>query len=302
MFDEEPTNQEPADTGVDTTALPGADVDQDDQTGYGNASDGADTGDQTLDNDDQAAALDAEEVEYEGKKYNVPKELKDALMRNVDYTRKTQEVSEQRRALETQAQEIQQAAQRQRQYLQEYAQLTAIDAQIEQFSKVDFNALNQTDPVQAQQLFFQYSQLKDMRGNVVNSLTQKEQQALEMQRSQTARQVQESRAVLAREIKGWSPEVHKQLSDYAVGMGFSQQEVANAINPNTWKLLHKAHQYDQIIQKTKSAASKPAAEPPKPATSIAARGSGNAPVNMQKLAKETPEEWMRRRNQQIRKR
>lgn len=302
MFEEDSTNQDSASPEVDSNTSPDTAVDQHDQAGYGTAPDAADAGDPNLDTNDQAAALDAEEVEYEGKKYNVPKELKDALMRNVDYTRKTQEVSEQRRALEAQSQEVQQAAQRQQQYLQEYAQLTAIDAQLQRYATTDWNALSQSDPVQAQQMFFQYSQLKDMRGNVVNSLTQKEQQTLEMQRQQTAKQVQESRAILAREIQGWSPEVHKTLSDYAVGMGFSQQEVANAINPNTWKLLHKAHQYDQIIQKTQSSAKPPAGPAPKPATTITARGSGNAPVNMQKLAKETPEEWMRRRNQEIRKR
>ena len=42
---------------------------------------------------------DDEEVEYEGKTYKVPKELKGALMKNADYTQKTQEVAEQRKSV-----------------------------------------------------------------------------------------------------------------------------------------------------------------------------------------------------------
>ena len=43
-----------------------------------------------------------EEVEHEGKKYQIPKPLKGALLMQADYTRKTQEVAEQRRAVEEQ--------------------------------------------------------------------------------------------------------------------------------------------------------------------------------------------------------
>jgi hypothetical protein len=53
---------------------------------------------------------DSEEVDYEGEKYKLPKKLKDALLRQQDYTQKTQQVAEQRRAIEAQAQQVQQHA------------------------------------------------------------------------------------------------------------------------------------------------------------------------------------------------
>src|SRR5947199_238059 len=40
------------------------------------------------------------EVEYGGKTYTLPAELKDALLRQADYTRKTQEVAQGRKALD----------------------------------------------------------------------------------------------------------------------------------------------------------------------------------------------------------
>ena len=47
---------------------------------------------------------EAEEVDFEGKKYLVAKELKDALLRQSDYTRKTQEVAETRKQIEAERQ------------------------------------------------------------------------------------------------------------------------------------------------------------------------------------------------------
>jgi hypothetical protein len=44
-------------------------------------------------------AEDGEEIEHEGRKYLVPKALKPLLLMQADYTRKTQEVAEQRRAV-----------------------------------------------------------------------------------------------------------------------------------------------------------------------------------------------------------
>jgi hypothetical protein len=61
------------------------------------------------DSDDADDSLD--EIEYEGKKHRVPKELKDAFMRNADYTQKTQQVAEARKTVESSWREAQQTAQ-----------------------------------------------------------------------------------------------------------------------------------------------------------------------------------------------
>src|SRR5215216_3195421 len=47
-----------------------------------------------------AEADEFEDVDFAGKQYRLPKELKSALMMQADYTRKTQDVAEQRKALE----------------------------------------------------------------------------------------------------------------------------------------------------------------------------------------------------------
>ena len=97
---DETTNPEP---GVDSTPAPEADA-YDDQP-----SDELADGEQS----DEPAPVDedAEEAEYDGKKFTGPKGIKEAILRQADYTRKTQEVAEQRKQVEAQAAQVQQFAQ-----------------------------------------------------------------------------------------------------------------------------------------------------------------------------------------------
>ena len=92
MDDNEATNlpdndQHAADAGAGVANLNEHD-DGANESGDGQPQDG-----QATNQDD-----DSEEVEHEGQKYRIPKALKSALMMNADYTRKTQEVAEQRPA------------------------------------------------------------------------------------------------------------------------------------------------------------------------------------------------------------
>ena len=240
---------------------------------------------------------DTEEVEYEGQKYAIPKALKPALMMNADYTRKTQEVAEQRRALEAQQQQLTQQAQSQQEYLQDAAKVVALDDQIKQFEQVDWNALNQQDPVKAQQLWMTYSQLKDNRADVLGQLQQKEQQRALDSQQRLAKQIEESNAVLARDIKGWSPELAGKLRDFAVEkLGFSAQELGQVTDARIVKLLHRAYVGDQLVAKQMGAATQTAVPQVKPVPTV----GSNAPAGKDPGRMST-DEWMKHRNEQLRK-
>src|SRR5437868_9942337 len=69
---------------------------------------------QAVDNESDAAGEEPEEsdeIEHEGRKYQVPKALKPLLLMQADYTRKTQEVAEQRRAVQAERQALHQTSQ-----------------------------------------------------------------------------------------------------------------------------------------------------------------------------------------------
>jgi hypothetical protein len=233
-----------------------------------------------------------EEIEHEGIKAKVPKELKDAFLRQQDYTRKTQEVAEQRRQIEAHAAEVQRQTQFQQQNIAEVAGIVSIDRQLAEFQKVDWPTLISQNPQQAQMLDLQMRKLQGERAQLANSLTQKQQQQALNQQQATARQIQESQRELERDIKGWSPDLAGKLSDYGKKIGFPPEVLANVTNPAFVKVLHKAFQLDQLYaQRT----AKPAATPAAPVTRVGAKAS-TAVTDPEKLS---ADDWMKWRNAQL---
>lgn len=239
---------------------------------------------------------DEEEIDHDGEKFKVPKKLKDAFMRQQDYTVKTQTLAEQRKAFEaTTAQheaEYQQRVQSQQQNLAEYAEVHSIDAQLKQYGEIDWNALTDADPVQAMKLDRQMRQLQQRRGEVVASVTAKQQTQHLQAQQETAKRLQEGRAVLEREIKGWSPEVAKQLNDYGQELGFTAAELAQVNNPLAVKLLHKAYQFDQLMKKQVAEKPKPVTQE-KPVTRITA-SKGTAAKDPANMSDKEFAEWRSR--------
>ena len=174
---------------------------------------------------------DSEEIDHEGEKYKVPKKLKDAFLRQADYTVKTQDLAK-------------------------------------QFQKLDWNALTDADPVQALKLDRQMRELQQQRAQQVDGLQQSQaRQAFESQQA-IARRHEEARVELSKEIPGFgTPEVQKQLIEVGKAAGYKQEELANVLDPRAIKLLHKAHLYDQLVSKAKASA--PASEAIKPITRVA---------------------------------
>lgn len=210
---------------------------------------------------------DDEEIDYDGDKFKVPKKLKDAFLRQQDYTQKTQSLAEQRKAVAAQAEQIRQQAELQQQFIADYSEAKAIEKQLAQYKELDWNALMEADPVQAMKIDRQYRELQQHHSEVVGNLAQKQQQQALLMQRENAKRLQEGLEVLKREIKGWSPEMAKNLTDYGQEIGFSAEELANVTNPNAIKLLHKAYQFDQIMKQKTRPQSKPVAQE-KPVTRI----------------------------------
>ena len=208
---------------------------------------------------------DSEEVEHDGQKYRVPKALKDALLRQSDYTRKTQEVAEQRKALEAEQQRVVQQAEAMRTNIKEYAQLTHLDEQIQTYGKIDWAAFSRDDPAAAQQEWIRFSQIKEHRQGLAGHLQQKEQQMASETQREAAKRTEEARAVLAREIPDWSPELAGKLRDFAVAKGIPEARLAQVTNPTDVKILHLAYLGQQLLDKQKAAVKAP---PPAPANTV----------------------------------
>ena len=217
--------------------------------------------------------------------------LKAERLMQADYTRKTQEVAEQRRAIEAAAQAIARQQQVSQAHIREVAQLVAIEDRLKQFAQVNWQALSDSDPVQAQKLHIEMTQLQTRRGQVAASISQREQQRTEEAQRITAKRLQEASDVLSREIKGWSPEYAGKLLEYGVANGGNREALAQVTDPFIVKVLHKAHLYDQL---QKQQAAKPA-DPAPPVTRV---GGSNAGA-VKRLSQMTDAEFIASRRKYI---
>lgn len=239
---------------------------------------------------------DSEELDLDGLKFKVPKAAKDAFLRQADYTRKTQEVAEERKALQAERASVYQASAAE---LQARAQIVALDQSIANYQRTDWDAWENDDPFEAQKGWRQFQTLQQQRGNLAGQLSQHVQQRTIEQQRETAKAIDEGRAVLAREIKGWSEDLAAKLLDMGVKeYNFSRDEIEEFTDPRAVKVLHDAYQWRQSQGKQKQAQNIAAVQAVKPAAKI---GSGSAPpAGLDDRL--SAEEWTRRREAQVRKR
>ena len=245
--------------------------------------------DQSIDSDGDTQGVDPEvfeEVEYEGRKYSIPPELKDALLRQADYTRKTQELAQTRQQTEQTFAQQQARIEAERANIQAVARLTALDDRLQQYAGVDWQSLSQTDPAVAQQEFIKYQQLKDSRTQFVAQIQQHESQRAMQEQQETARHLHEANEALSREIKGWSPDYAQSLREVAKSLGAKEEQLNGIREPWIVKALHAQKVLSEMTKKAGAPAPSAAAKPVRTITGGNAKGT----VDPDKMS---IEDWMR---------
>ena len=247
------------------------------------------TADQSNDTDGDTQGVDPEvfeEVEYEGKKYALPPELKDAILRQADYTRKTQELAQTRQQAEQTFAQQQARIEAERANIQAVARLTALDERLQQYAGVDWDSLSQSNGELAQREFMKYQQLKDSRTQFVAQIQQHEGQRAMQEQQETARQLQDANEALSREIKGWSPDYAQSLREVAKSLGAKEEQLNGIREPWIVKALHAQKVLAEMTKKAGAAAPAVAA---KPVRTISG-GNAKATVDPDKMS---IEDWMR---------
>jgi hypothetical protein len=247
------------------------------------------TADQSDNTDGDTQGVDPEafeEVEYEGKKYALPPELKDAILRQADYTRKTQELAQTRQQAEQTFAQQQARIEAERANIQAVARLTALDERLQQYAGVDWDSLSQNNGELAQREFMKYQQLKDSRQQFVVQIQQHEGQRAMQEQQETARQLQDANEALSREIKGWSPDYAQSLREVAKSLGAKEEQLNGIREPWIVKALHAQKVLAEMTKKAGAAAPAVAA---KPVRTISG-GNAKATVDPDKMS---IEDWMR---------
>jgi hypothetical protein len=219
-----------------------------------------------------------DEIEYDGEKFKVPRKLKDGFLMQSDYTRKTQEVAEQRKAVEAEKAAVAERAKASEEHTRDMGRMLVLSDQLAEFDKIDWQKLGQDDPFKADELFRQRTLLKEQRDGLARQIQTNEWKRTQETQQSFAKRYEETNQTLAKDIKGWNQELANKLRDFAVANGASDDDIKMlAVNAPLVKLLHKAFQGDQLISKQQTAAQ--SAEPkiaPKPLTTVS--GSGAKPA------------------------
>lgn len=208
-------------------------------------------------------------LKFNGEEIEKPlEEVVTLAQQGLDYTQKTQKLAEERRIVEAQVQAVkaqeqqfQQQVQVQQALIQEIAQLTAIDQQLAQYSQVNWQALSDQDPVEAQKLFFTYSQLNTQRQQMMMDLGGKQQQLQQQQQQRFQQALQEGMQRIATEIPGWGEETRQELVTVGKQYGFSDEELSSIVDPRHIKVLWEAAQWRKL-QNNPTANKKVTAAPP----------------------------------------
>lgn len=243
-----------------------------------------------------------EEVERGDKRYKIPKALKDDLLRQEDYTRKTQVHAEEVRRFEERAKAFEAASE---EHLASAIEVKSIKDRLD-----TINALTDTDWTQLQamdrqdggdrynRIMRELTLLPSKLSEAENASKAKREAVIREQSDIQTKQLEQGQAILARDIPGWGPELGAKLVDF-VGKeyGVTAEKHGKAFeDPALVKLAYAAFKAKEAQRKaTVAKKAESATQNPPPKTASRAAPVSGLSSNL------SAEEWIRRRNEQAAK-
>ena len=196
-----------------------------------------------------------EEVEYEGKQYALPKELKEALLRQQDYTKKTQEVADRRRQIEEREAQVELVTKFREENFAKSVEAHSLYTRLQQYSQVNWAELADANPGQYLKLDREHRQLQEAF-NRTQAEMQHMGQEFQTKLAET-RQRAQAKCIeeLKRDLKDFGPELLRKLDDAGASYGYSGTELASVADPRAIRVLHDAMKYREL-QKAGSLARK----------------------------------------------
>lgn len=207
-------------------------------------------------------------IKVDGKELEVPlSELKNGYQRQADYTRKTMEVSEQRKAAESERQAAQQERQQYAQRLQE--QQIILQSALADQNQINWQQLIDNDPIE----YLKQKNLFEQRQSALQRTQWEQQQLMQQQQAEEAKAreafLSEQQEQLLAKLPDWKdPEKAKlgksELRNYLKSeFGFDDDHISNVVDHRAILMARKAMLYDAMVSKAKAAEKKVATLPQK---------------------------------------
>ena len=216
-------------------------------------SDDADEDDSEIEDEDEVEEEQTFTVKAAGEEKQVTlDELKKSYQLGSDYTKKTQELAEQRKVIETEAKAIIEA----RQVRDEYSQKLQA---VQQFlvgsndSREDLAAMKENDPIGYAVKVAEMTEKKEQL-----QLVQAEQQRIAQQQqadrsAQMQRIVEQESQKLAQSLPEFSDKtkgehIKNEIRNYGKQVGFTDEELSSVYDSRHVLTLHKAMMYDKLVK------------------------------------------------------
>lgn len=256
--------------------------------------------------DQGQAQADPEDFEYDadGEKYRIPVKLKDHLLRQQDYTKKTMTLADERRALDAEREGFTKQTAFQKEHFAAATKVAALDSQLERYSTVDWTALYQSNPDLYQQHRVNYDNLKDQREAAARDFSTKEKEYRDGQERENASRVQKAVAELARHLPEWTPgnDLDRKLTAYGTERGYSQSEMSALAlqHPKVVADLNRLRLYDEAAKTKSQQQNFQQSQQAKPVTRVGANSGGAARKTTDSSGDAlSAEEWSRREDERL---
>ena len=217
---------------------------------------------------------DTEDVEWEGKTFKAPKGLKDGILRNADYTQKTQALSADKKALAARQAEIEQQAAATEDELRDRAVLLGVNAQLDNYKNVDWVTLWRTDPVAAGEHQARYQQLQQAAQEASEGLKTKQAERTQKAERELATRVEETLKFASE--KGIKSERISEVVKYLEKEeGIPEEAIKRNWSPAFLSLAHKALIGHQTLAKQTAAPPRAPALPLKPLATVGGKSASS---------------------------
>jgi hypothetical protein len=217
------------------------------------------------------------DVEYEGETFKVPPKLKDALLRQADYTKKTMEVAETRKAIEAEKAQIEHVRNISTAKVNAMTQAQVLDYQIKSIEATQIDGLSQE---QINSLRMDLRDLYDQKNQVstdIQKLTEAERYAETEEVGKLRQQALQEAATL---VPNWSDTRRAELETLAKELGASL-DPDEITEPWAYKVLHFADIGKKFIERQKKAGQMRQAQAGTPTQSLGNSKAGSkAPEEM----------------------
>lgn len=213
-------------------------------------------------------------------------ELKRGFLRQADYTKKTQEIAEQRQ----QAVQAFQAVEQHNNVVAEHLHMAlgVLEPQLAELAHTDWDTLAQTDAYEyaEKRALFDQAQVRYQRLTAAAQQTVAQaQQQKQLKQGEYLRAEQQKLIMALPDLADpkVGPKLSREIKEYALaGVGLSPEEAGNLTDHRLVVVLNKARMYDQLLSAQENAGKRKLSKSPKRVSS-----AGTPPTKSERRGKET---------------